>query len=246
MSLNLQLDIKKTNAGVFAVTYGYLGAPFSIDAPLNIQEAAFVANGLEIVSPAQLGFLRVNVPDDTFNPFSRSCAEVLYDDRDGRKVIVLPNGGISRLVGIDSLAASHGANREYVIPENQRGLIYDLVDEALKNGTVVRAHYGQKDVSTARFGEEELTSRLYSSGLFGFKANDLGDWLQSKGRDIQSFCFDGKEYAYSKEGPYLNRLRLYGSAGKFCVVGGSRYISNLSGAFGVRFEKTTEGGGARS
>ena len=46
MNPNLEMKVNKTNAGLYTVTYGYK------EAPLNVEEAAFAANGLEIISPA--------------------------------------------------------------------------------------------------------------------------------------------------------------------------------------------------
>lgn len=44
---NLEVQVNKTQAGLYTVTYGRK------EAPLNEQEAAFAVNGLDIVSPSQ-------------------------------------------------------------------------------------------------------------------------------------------------------------------------------------------------
>ena len=49
---DLEVRTKIIRAGLYNVAFSY------INSKLNIQEAAFVSNGLEMVSPAQLGFLR--------------------------------------------------------------------------------------------------------------------------------------------------------------------------------------------
>ena len=49
-------------------------------------------------------------------------------------------------------------------------------------------------------------------------------------------------YSQAKKVPYLNRLRVFGPGNVFVVVGGSGGLYDYNGAFGVRFEKTAEGG----
>ena len=64
-----------------------------------------------------------------------------------------------------------------------------------------------------------------------------------KGRDTQSFSLDDEEYAKSQKGPYANGLRVYGPVDDFDVCGClSGNLVSHCGAFGVRFEKTAEGG----
>jgi len=53
--------------------------------------------------------------------------------------------------------------------------------------------------------------------------------------------FDNEGYAKSQKGPYTNRLRVFGPGDVFFVIGYGGLVS-VSGAFGVRFEKTAEGG----
>ena len=231
MNPNLEIQVNKTQAGLYTVTYGYK------EAPLNIQEAAFANNGLGMVSPAQLGFLRTQKDDGTFKLYSRTNADVFYDDRHDRFVIV-PDEAISKQVGIANIVAAHRGRKEYIIPEDLRGDIYDMVKGMLEKGTAFAAKHGQTLVETSRFGEDDLASRLFSDERLGIKAQDYGDWLKEQKRNSQSMFFDSKDYAKSQKAPYLNRLRVFGPAVDFDVIGLIRDLDYGIGAFGVRFEKT--------
>ena len=240
MNPNLELHLDRTEAGLYTVTFGYK------EAPLNVQEAAFAAHGLDTVSPAQLGFLRATQPAgvSTFNPYSRTSADIFYDDRSDRAVIV-PNGAIShRLVGIVQLVDAHWQGRPYVLPENQLEVVYSMIDEMLRNGLAVTSNRRQTEVPTSKFGSTELTSKLFSDAKLGIKAQDYGDWLQNQGRKVQSLLLEEKEYARSQDGPFVNRLQVFGRLGKFDVCGCYCDLGNggpfSSGAFGARFERTAE------
>ncbi len=237
MNPNLEMQISKTQAGLYTVTFG------RIDAPLDVQEAAFAVHGWHIVSPAELGFLRAHEPNDTFNIYSRTNADVFYDDRKNR-VVIVPNGAISGLVGTANIIAAHRQGKEYVIPKSQRDLVYDMVDEMLRKGTAVTFNHGEINVSTSKFGQTELTSRLFSDDGLGIKAQDYGDCQRGQGRNTQtqSLFFDGEAYASSQKGPYVNRLRVFGPVDDFDVVGNDMNLNNYIGAFGVRFEKTADSG----
>ena len=239
MNPNLEVQVNKTQAGLYTVTYGRK------EAPLDVQEAAFAANNLGIVSPAQLGFLRAK-DSHIFNHYSRTGPhDVFYDDRHNT-VVIAPGGAISKLVGIANLTDAHRQNQEYVIPKSQRDLVYAMVDEMLRRGTAFTASDGRTDVSTSKFGQTELTSMLFSDDISGIKAQDYGDWQKEQGRATQSIFFDDADYAKSQKAPYLNRLRVYGPDIVFFVVGYGRGLDNRNGAFGVRFEKTAEGGAKKS
>jgi len=232
MSPNLEMQVNETQAGLYTVTYG------RIKAPLDVQEAAFAANGLEIVSPAQVGFLRHKEGKGTFNPYSRTNADVFYDDRTDR-VVIVPNRELSNKLGIANLVDAHRQGREYVIPENQRDGVYAMVDEMLRKGTAFTASYGQTNIPVSEFGQIELTSKLFSDEGLAIKAQDYGDWLNGQGIGIQSMSFDDEGYAKSQKGPYANRLSVYGRDYFFIALGICRLLDlNLYGAFGVRFEKT--------
>ncbi len=232
MSHNLEMQVNRTQAGLYIVAYGRK------EAPLDVQEAAFSLNNLSIVSPAQLGFLRAQESKGTFKPYSRTNADILYDDRNNQ-VFIVPEGAISKLVGIANLVAAHKKGQEYVIPENQRELVYAVVDEMLKNGTAVVANHGESKINTADFGQTELTSKLFSDERLGIRAQDYGNWLSEQGKNSQSMFFDLKDHSKSQKSSYTNRLRVFGPVGVFVVDGSSRNLGYYGfGAFGVRFEKT--------
>ncbi|MBI2549502.1 hypothetical protein HYW21_09240 [Candidatus Woesearchaeota archaeon] len=238
MNPNLEMKVSKTQAGLYTVTYGYK------EAPLDVQEAAFAVHGMHMVSPAELGFLRVQGPKDTFNPYSRTNADVFYDDRTNQ-VVIVPDGAISNLVGIPNLVEAHKQGRECVLPNNQRDSVYGIVDEMLGKGTAFTANHGQTDILVSEFGQFELTSRLFSDESLRIKAQDYGDWLKEQGRGSQSMVFGNKDYAKFQGGPYVNRLRVFGPDFGVNVDGDVRFLDcNDGGAFGVRFEKTA-GGGAK-
>ena len=226
------LGIEKV--GLYTVTYA------REEAPLDVQEAAFAAKGLEIVSPAQLGFLRTKGRKGTFNLYSRTNADVFYDDRTNQ-VVIVPDGAISKIVGVSSLVGAHRQDREYIIPKNQRDTVYATVDEMLKNSIAFTANHGTTNVQTSEFGKNDLTSRLFSDKRLGFEAQEYGDWLKKQGRASQLMFFDIADYAKSQKGPYLNRLRVFGPVSEFDVIG-YRDLGNDGGAFGVHFEKIVEGG----
>ena len=230
MSHNLEMQVNRTQAGLYTLTYGLK------EAPLDVQEAAFSLNNLSTVSPAQLGFLRAQESKGTFKPYSRTNADILYDDRNNT-VVIVPEGAISKLVGIANLVAAHKKDQEYVIPKNQRELVYAVVDEMLKNGTAVVANHGELKINTADFGQTELTSKLFSDERLGIRAYDYGNWLSKQGRNSQSMFFDSKDRAKSQKSPYTNRLRVFGPDGDFLVNGYDRFLDGSNGAFGVRFEK---------
>lgn len=238
MNSNLELQVNKTNTGIYTVTYSYNKAP------LEVQEAAFADNALEMVSPAQLGFLRAK-GNGIFNPYSRTNADVLYDGRANQAVIV-PGRAISKLVGTANLVDAHRQFKEYNIPENQRELVYAVADEMLKSGIAFIAPDGPTEIRTSEFGKNDLASRLFSDTSLGIEAQEYGDWLQSQGRAVISFLMDGKDYSRAQKAPYLNRLRVFGPDLDFGVYGYGRSLYINSGAFGVRFEKTAKGGAKKN
>ena len=171
---NLEMQVNKTNVGLYTVTYGYK------EAPLNEQEAAFAVNNLDIVSPPQFGFLRAKEGKGTFKPDSRTNADVFYDDR-ADTIVVVPDGAISKLVGTANLVDAHRQGIEYIIPKNQRDLAYAMVDEMLKNSIAFIVPHWLTAVQTSEFGKSDLTSRLFSDKRLGIEAQEYGDWLQSQG-----------------------------------------------------------------
>ena len=230
------MQVNETNARLYTVTYGRK------EAPLDVQEAAFAANGIEIVSPAQLGFLRTNESQGIFKPYCRTGSDVFYDDRDGGKVVIVPDGAISKIVGIVNIVDAHRQYKEYAIPKNQKDLVYAMVDEMLKSGIAFIAPDGRTYIPTSEFGKNDLTSRVFSDKGLGIEAQEYGDWLQSQGRNANTFFMDGKDYSRAQKAPYLNRLRVYGPGNGFGVYGNGRGLNSNNGAFGVRFEKAAESG----
>ena len=174
-------------------------------------------------------------------PYSRTSADVLYDDRNS-KVVVVPNEALSAQFGIANLVEAHRQAREYVIPKKQRDLVYAIADEMLRKGTAFTWSHGQTDIPVSEFGKTELTYKLFSDEGLGIKAQDYGDWLKGQGIGAQSLFFNDAGYAKSQKGPYVTRVRVVGPGGDFDVVGDDGILDNDDGAFGVRFEKTAEGG----
>src|SRR3989344_5469136 len=187
MNPNLEMQVSKTRAGIFTVTYG------RIEALLDVQEASFAANGLDLISPPQLGFLRAKEGKGTFMPYSRTSADVLYDDRNS-KVVVVPNEALSAQFGIANLVEAHRQAREYVIPKKQRDLVYAIADEMLRKGTAFTWSHGQTDIPVSEFGKTELTYKLFSDEGLGIKAQDYGDWQEEQGGVAQSMVFDDAGY----------------------------------------------------
>ncbi len=235
MKPNLEMQVNKTPVGLWTVTYGCK------EAPLDVQELAFAANDLHLISPAEHGFLRVNEGKGTFKPYSRENADVFYDDRN-TQVVIIPNGAISKHVGVANLVDAHRQGREYIIPKNQRESVYVMVDEMLKNSIAFVAPHGQTRVLTSEFGKQDLTLKLFSDERLGIEAQKYGDWLLSQKRDANTFFVDSKDYSRTQRAPYLNRLRVFGPGSDFDVNGSYGDLDYDSGAFGVRFEKTAEGG----
>ena len=117
-----------------------------------------------------------------------------------------------------------------------------MVDEMLKSGIAFVAPHGRTGVQTSEFGKNDLISRLFSDKDLGIEAQEYGDWLQSQGRNVNTFLINEKKYSQAQKTPYLKRLRVFGPGNVFVVVGGSGGLYDYNGAFGVRFEKTAEGG----
>ena len=234
MNINLQPQVAQTKDGLYVVTYA------SLNAPLNVQEAAFAAHGLHTASPAELGYLRAGVENSPFTPYSRTDMDVFYDDRGGGKVVLARDRAISKLF-LSDLVNAHRKDKELIIPKDQRELVYATIDAMLENGRALATGHGVHRIDTSRFGEDGLTEIMFSDPSLGIHAADYGAWLNNQGRDTQSLFFDSKDYAKSQKGPYLNRLRVFGPGSGF-DAGDGRYLGDDGSAFGVRLEKTAEGG----
>jgi len=236
MSPNTETQVTKTPAGIYTVSWRYE------QAPLDSQVRSFALDDLKVVSPSQLAFAQTNTEKEIFERYSRTTGDVFYDPRIN-KFVIFPEGTIRDLVGIIDIVDAHRQGKEYVIPKNQRDEIYGIADKMLRKGTAVAVTPETTKVDTSKFGEVELTDRLYSNEGMGFKAQNYGNFLKNeKRRAVQSFFLDGESYAKSQKGPYANGLRVYGPNDDFVVGGNVRGLGNWDGAFGVRFEKTAKGG----
>jgi len=236
MNPNIKTQVTKTPAGIYTVSWRYE------QAPLDSQVGYFASDDLKVVSPSLLAFAQTNAKNGAFERYSRTTGDVFYDARNN-KFVIFPEGTIRDLVGIINIVDAHRQGKEYVIPKQQRGKIYEIADEMLRKGTAVAVNPGTAKVDTSKFGEVELTDRLYSNEGMGFKAQNYGNFLKNeKRRAVQSFFLDGESYAKSQKGPYANGLRVYGPNDDFVVGGNVRGLGNWDGAFGVRFEKTAKGG----
>lgn len=231
MNHELKAQITKTPAGIYTVAWRYE------QAPLDRQVESFASDGLKVISPSQLAFAQTNSENGEFERYSRTTGDVLYDARND-KFVIFPEGTIRDLVGVANVVDANIESREYVIPKNQRDRIYEIADEMLKKGTAVAVNPGQTNVDTSRFGEVELTDKLYSNEGIDFKASDYGNFLNNEKRKVvQSFFLDNQSYAKSQNGPYVNGLRVFGPDVGFGVYVDSWGLRGYSGAFGVRFEK---------
>ena len=218
---------------------------------LNIQEAVFASNGLEMVSPAQLGFLRAN-NHPAFNRNSTTNADVFYDDRDNAKIVVVKGGNISKEIGLDNLVKSWGIGKECFIPKSKTSYVYDMVDTMLREGTAFVVPYRTIRLNTDSFEENELTEKLFTDKILGIKAQDYGDWLESQGKMIQSLYFDSEKFHKSQKYPYLKKLYITGEQNGTYELHKRGFLPNpnqnfeviarnnnyyYADAFGVRFEK---------
>ena len=203
---------------------------------LDVQETGFAACGLEMISPAQLGFLRAKRLE-AFEHYSKTNADVFYEDRGNSQVIIVPSGILSKRMGLSDLAAAYSRGQEYFIPPSQRDWVYAVVDEMLSKGTAFTARHGKINIPISEFGQIELTSKLFSDEILGIEAQEYGDFLDTQCEKVQSLFFDPKDYAKSQKGPYLNRLRIYGPGGGFDVLGHGGLLKDSCGAFAVRFDR---------
>lgn len=229
----LQLQEARTRDGLYTVTYAFS------QGPLDVQELAFAANGLHILSPAEKGFLIAGVNDSPFTPYSRTNMDVFYDKRDQGKVVLARGKPISQLF-LSDLVDAHRNGREFVVPKEMRDYVYDAIDTMLNNGMAFATTHGTHTTPTDRLGEEGVTSFMYSDPLLGIKAEEFGAWLAER-RKVHTISFDSLGYATRQSGPYVNRLRLCGPGGGFGAVGVNRNLYGNVGAFGVLIKKTAEG-----
>ncbi len=243
MNLDLELQTDRTKDGLYAVTYAYFKAP------LNMQEAAFDAAGLHMVSPAELGYLRHTISgDNPFFKYSRTNTDVFIDLRDkaNPRVVLLPGEVLSNQF-LSDLVEAHQRYEEFVVPKNRINLAYDIVDnydivdKMVDNGTAIVTTHGTHSVPSSQLGQNNLTNPLFSDSQLGIRAEDYGTLLIGRGITAQNIIFDSADYALSQKGSYLNRLRVCGPDGGFGAFGSSRYLVINDGAFGVRFEKIAEG-----
>lgn len=237
MGPNLEVRVETIDVGGYRVRYLY------IEAPLDVQEAAFADSDLKMVSPALLGYLRARSPLGviTFDRSSRTNTEVIHDDRDGGRVVVVPDSAISKVVGVAPLVDAHRQNREYVIPIEQRSEVYAIVDEMLRSDTAFVAPYGQQDISTKNFRQNPVASQLYGDQTLGFDAGVYGDWLQSQNRYYHSTHLADETCARKQPGPYVDRLAVLGIEDTLSrrdfVCRKVQDLHTARGAFGVHFER---------
>ena len=209
-------------------------------APVDFLERHFEERNLDFVSPAQLGFLRAKdfSPDlsETIGP-SVTNTDVFYDG--GGRIILMPDGAITKLTGLVDLVNTHKQWKEYVIPENQRGAVYSLVEEMLRKGTAFCTSNGTTSVETSEFGLDELTSRLFADERLGIKAQEYGRWLKMFGINKLTLNFADRNYAISQGGPFVNRLYDEGTFDDYFDIRGYRILGSPH-AYGVRFESIAE------
>lgn len=252
MSIDLKLDVRRTRAGIYQVTFAYLKAP------LDVREAAFGVHGLHMVSPAELGFLRATQPEGvtTFSQPSTTNTDIWYDDRDQChdrdqcQVVVVPDGAISKYVGIANLVQAHARGTECIVNDNhQKDVVYAMVDRMLEDGNAFTVNHDTTKIQTSEFSGDDLTFRLFSDARLGIQAHMYGDWLKQNGQTVQYFVVDsvsetdaeGHSMTRTRNGPYLNRMCVMGEECSRFLVGSSyRTLHYRNGAFGVRFERIAE------
>ncbi|MBS3096971.1 hypothetical protein J4480_06055 [Candidatus Woesearchaeota archaeon] len=208
-------------------------------APADFLEQQFEKRNLNFVSPSQLGFLRAKdfSPDlSETRGSSITNTDIFYEG--GDRIILVPDGAITKLTGLVNLVKAHKQRKEYVIPENQRRAVYSLVDELLRKGTAFSAHHGTASVETSEFELNGLTSKLFSDERLGIKAEEYGRWLKRIGINKLTVNFGDRNYAISQEGPFVNRVHDLGNPWDF-ELRGYGIIPSYK-AYGVRFEKTAE------
>lgn len=210
-------------------------------APADFLEEQFEKRNLNFVSPAQLGFLRAKdfSPDlsETMGP-SITNTDIFYEG--GNRIILVPDGAITKLTGLVNLVKAHKQRKEYVIPENQRGVVYSLIEEMLRKGTAFSASHGTTSAETSELELNGLTSRLFSDERLGIKAQEYGHWLKRIGVNKLTINFGGRDYAISQGGPFVNRVLDLGNQWNFEIRGYGNQLLPGYGAYGVRFEKTAE------
>lgn len=210
-------------------------------APANFLEETFGKRNLDFISPAQMGFLRANdfVPDlsETMGS-SITNTDIFYDG--GDRIILVPDGALTKLTGLAGLVKAHKQRKEYVVPENQRGVVSSLIEKMSGEGTAFSAPYGTTSVETSELALNGLTSRLFSDERLGIEAEEYGHWLDRNGITHLKVNFGDKDYAISQGGPFVNRLRDLGDPWKFEIRGYGNQILPGCGAYGVRFEKIAD------
>ena len=240
----LEIRLNQTQAGIYNVTYG------RIDAPLDVQEATFAENNLSMVSPAQFGYLIAsqNEGDDTLPVYSKTSYDVFYDDRDGHRVVIVPDGAISKIVGAGTICETHKRFNDVIIPIYNRTAVYDAVDQMIKKGSAFCTSHGKIVIQTSDLADDELTSRLLSDNRLGIKTQFYRDFLTKQKQRTFSISFDFYEQAIAQDNPYMNRLTMgnyqastipkihqYNSGED--IAGKYTKLDDILPAVGARFEK---------
>lgn len=230
MSLELITQEARTKDGLWVITYAYP------ELPLDQQEAAFAAAGLETISPAQVGYFRHAIAgDNPFVKYSRTNMEVFYDTRDAKlKVVLLSGSPLKRLVGNLALTKAHRNGTDFVIPKKQRGIVYDLVDTTTKASRAFVTTGGVYEIPTSDFDKHDITCFMYTDDRLGAKPQNFGDWLNGKGRKTHYISLDNQGYALRQSGlPFLTRLCLHCWCNDFNAGGDYGTFDCDEGAFGM-------------
>jgi hypothetical protein len=211
--------------------------------PLDALEKGCVTHGLEMVSPAILGYVRdiaLLSHSNAFNlaPFMFFCKtnmDVFYDDRDDGQVVLIRDAVLSRLFLHDAIEA-HKKEKEFVIPKNKRESVYETVDSMLENGRAFATIHG-----THKIGENDLTNFIFSDDSLGISGADYDKWIKDRRMETQPpILFHTEDYAKSQRGPYLGRLHDFGIDRYFWICGDGKF-HELDNTLAVLIQKTAKG-----
>lgn len=245
---NEELNEKSFN--VRNVDYAFLQ-----ETPLDVQNMLFDANGLSRASPAELACMRMAKPSPhLFKTSSLTSMDIFYDPNKV-DVTLIKDGALSRWYSKE-LAAAQNRGGRFVIPYQDRKLVYDMVETLVERGLAFRTHAGGTRSIMPEHGltqNLELSDFIFSDKELGLKREDHEAFLRKLKEDSRDkgivLEFDRKEFIKKQEGPYLDLFYNFGFGGSDMTDGiidfglnsiyggGFQLLRNArKRAFGVRFK----------